>query len=284
MAGPAIWRGVISFGMVSIPIRLFTAAQSKDIAFRQLHREDKVRIRLRRWCAEHDAEVPTDEIAKGYEFAKDQYVVLDDEDFENLPVASRHTIALTNFVPLEQIDPASFEKTYYLEPDETGVKPFVLLIRALEEKGMLAIGKLAIRSRETLCALRASDNRLLLSTLFYTDELKIDPEIDLSEVAVEKDELEIALKLIGMLSKPFEPGAETDEYRAALMERITAKIEGRETVEVKPSPPAPSVDLIAALKASIEATERDGAAAKSESNGKSARKKTRSSRKAAAKS
>ena len=130
MPGRAIWRGVISFGMVSIPIRLYTAAQSKDIAFRQLHRDDKVRIRQRRWCPEHDAEVPSDEIAKGYEFAKDQYVILEDDDFENLPVASQHTIALTNFVPLEQIEPASFEKTYYLEPEETGTKPFALLIRA----------------------------------------------------------------------------------------------------------------------------------------------------------
>ena len=284
MPGRAIWRGVISFGMVSIPIRLYTAAQSKDIAFRQLHRDDKVRIRQRRWCPEHDAEVPSDEIAKGYEFAKDQYVILEDDDFENLPVASQHTIALTNFVPLEQIEPASFEKTYYLEPEETGTKPFALLIRALEEKGILAIGKLALRSRESLCALRASNNRLFLSTLFYADELKIDPEIDLSAVAVEQDELDIALKLIDMLTKPFQPEAETDQYRAALMERITAKIDGREIVEVKATAPAPSVDLIAALKASIEATERDGAAAKSGSNGKAARKKAPSSRKAAAKS
>lgn len=225
-----------------------------------------------------------DEIAKGYEFAKDQYVILEDDDFENLPVASQHTIALTNFVPLEQIEPASFEKTYYLEPEETGTKPFALLIRALEEKGILAIGKLALRSRESLCALRASNNRLFLSTLFYADELKIDPEIDLSAVAVEQDELDIALKLIDMLTKPFQPEAETDQYRAALMERITAKIDGREIVEVKATAPAPSVDLIAALKASIEATERDGAAAKSGSNGKAARKKAPSSRKAAAKS
>ncbi len=255
----AIWRGAISFGMVSIPVRIFTATQSKNVHFNQLHADDKVRIRQKKWCPEHDEEVPADEIVRGYEFSKGQYVILDDEDFENLPVPSQHTINLTGFVQAQEIDPVFYDKTYYLEPEETGVKPFALLIEALASKSLVAVGKIALRQRESPCAMRAADGRLLLTTLFYADEIKVDPEIDISEVEVSEAELDIALKLIDMLSGAFDPSSFQDEYRDALMERITAKIEGREFVEAKAPAPAEAVDLVAALKASIEAAEKSAA-------------------------
>lgn len=256
----AIWRGAISFGMVSIPVRIFTATQSKNIHFNQLHASDKVRIKQKKWCPEHDEE-QADEIVRGYEFSKGQYVIMEDDDFENLPVASQHSIDLTGFVQASEIDPVFYDKTYYLEPEETGVKPFALLIAALERKGLVAVGKLALRQREAPCAMRSSEGRLLLTTLFYADEIKVNPEIDVSEVEVSDTELEIALKLIDMLSKPFETGGLQDEYREALMDRITAKIEGREFVEAKAPAPVEAVDLVAALKASIEAAERDASSA-----------------------
>lgn len=255
MPARAIWRGAISFGMVSIPVRVFTATTSRTVAFNQLHRDDKVRIRQKKWCPEHDEEVPNDEIVRGYEFAKGQYVIMEDEDFENLPVASQHTIDLTGFVQAAEIDPVYYDKTYYLEPEETGVKPFALLVEALEKKGLVAVGKIALRQRESPCAMRASEGRLLLTTLYYADEVRVSPEVDISGVKVGDAEMEIALKLIDMLSAGFDPAAFEDEYRDALMERITAKIEGREFVEAKAPAPAEAVDLVAALKASIEAAE-----------------------------
>ena len=251
----AIWRGVISFGLVSVPVRLFTATQSKSVAFRQLHAEDKVRLKQLRWCPEHDREVAIDEVARGYEFAKDQYVVLDEADFENLPVPSQHAIELTGFVHADEIDPAFYDRTYYLEPDETAAKPFALLVRALAEKGLVGVGKIALRNREAVCALRARDTGLLLTTLFFADEIKIEPAVSLDGVADSDAELEIANKLIDMLTSSFDPSQYGDQYRDALLERISAKIDGRETVEAKAVAPAQTVDLIAALKASIEAAQ-----------------------------
>ena len=138
--------------MVSIPVKLFTATHSQDLSFNQLHREDKVRIQMRRWCPEDEREVTTDEIARGYEFAKGQYVILEQEDFENLPVPSKHTIDLSAFVRSDEIDPVYFDKSYFLDPEDTGVTPFALLVRALEEKQLLGIGKIALRNRESPCA------------------------------------------------------------------------------------------------------------------------------------
>ncbi len=268
MPARAIWRGAISFGMVSIPVRVFTATQSKNVSFNQLHRDDKVRIRQKRWCPEHDEEVVQDEIVRGYEFSKGQYVIMEDDDFENLPVASQHTIELTKFVQADAIDPVFYDKTYYLDPEETGIKPFALLIEALDHKGLVAVGKLALRQRESPCALRASDGRLLLTTLFHEDEIRVNPEVDISAIEVSEAELEIALKLIEMLSGEFDPSQFTDEYREVLLERITAKIEGREFVEAKAPAPAEAVDLVAALKASIEAAEQTASESDSSTSGK----------------
>ena len=256
MARP-IWRGAISFGMVSIPVRLFAATESKDIAFRQLDREDHSRVRQLRWNMELDREVPYDQIVRGYEYAKERYVILEQEDFDNLPVPSKRTIGITAFVKLEEIDPVYHEKAYYLEPDESGEKPFALLMRALEAKGLVAVAQVAIRNKERLCALRAGEDRILLETLFYPDEIRtarLDP-LDIAEVSDE--ELAMAFTLVEMLEKPFEPEEYHDDYRDALMALIEAKLEGQEIVEAAEPETVKVVDLMAALRASVEAAGRD---------------------------
>lgn len=249
----AIWKGTISFGMVAIPVKLFTATESKDISFRQLHADDFSPIRLVRWCPVDDRALENDEIVKGYEYAKDRYVIVTDEDFEKLPVASKHTIELTAFVDAAEIDPSYYEKTYYLEPEEIAEKPYALLVRALADKDLLAVGKIAIRQKERLCALRVRDGLLILETLYYADEIR-QPESGAPAVEVSDAELKMAHALIDMLREPFDPAKYRDEYREALLELIRAKVEGEEVAAPEaPVAAKPAVDLMAALKASVEA-------------------------------
>lgn len=251
----AIWRGAISFGMVSIPVKLYTATESHDVSFRQLAEEDLKPIKYLRWSPTLDREVQFGEIKKGYEYAKDQFVILEDEDFENLPVPSKHTIAITQFVEQSEIDPIFFEKPYYLDPDEAGMKPYTLLLRAMEEKGLIAIGKLAMRQKEQLVAIRPHEGHLTVEMLLYPDEIRPFEGIDVSDVKVSQDEMKMAFALIDMLHEPFDPAAFRDEYRDVLMNMITTKLEGGEVVVSSPEEaPAQTVDLMAALRASIEAT------------------------------
>ena len=251
----SIWNGVISFGMVSIPVKLFTGTESKDISFNQLHRDDNVRIKMMRWCPEDDRAVEMSEIVRGYEYSRDQYVILTEEDFEKLPLASKHTIELAQFVDAEEIDPVFYEKTYYLEPDEKGVKPYALLMRALKEKSLTAVAKIAIRNKERLCALRPVDGTLVLETLFYPDEIRVQKGTEVPEVDVSDRELEMAFTLIDLLHEPFAPEKFKDEYREALMKLIDAKLEGEELAVVT-SEPAKVVDLMTALKASVAAAKK----------------------------
>ncbi len=254
----SIWRGAISFGIVSIPVRLFTATEDKDISFRQLHASDHSRIRYARYCAAEDIEVSTDEIVRGYEYEKDRYVVLDDEDFEQLPLPSKQTISLTAFVQASEIDPTYYEKSYYLEPEDVGVKPFALLIRALTEKGLTAVAKIAIRNKERLCALRPMDGMLMLETLYYPDELRVERGVPMPDVEITEQEIAMASALIDLLTTAFQPEQYEDHYREALLEVIRAKLDGQQIVEA-PEPAAASnvVDLMAALRASVEATKRE---------------------------
>jgi DNA end-binding protein Ku len=258
----SIWRGAISFGIVSIPVRLFTATEDKDIAFRQLHGPDHARVRYSRFCTVEDVEIPFDEIVKGYEYEKDHYVILDDEDFEQLPLPSKHTIDLTAFVRAEEIDPVYYEKSYYLEPEETGVKPFALLMKALKEKDLTGVAKLAIRNKERLCALRPMDGMLMLETLHYPDELRVERGVPEPDVEISKQELALASTLIDMLTTEFKPEEYEDNYRQALLEVIQAKLDGREIVEAEePTATGNVVDLMAALRASVEATKQQRAGA-----------------------
>lgn len=249
----SIWNGLITFGMVSIPVKLFVATESKDVSFNQLHAECHGRLKQLRWCPVCEREVAWGEIVRGYEYAKDQYVVLADEDFERLPLASQRVIELSAFVRAEEIDPVYYEKSYYLEPDQAGVKPYTLLMRALREKGLTAVAKIALRNKERLCALRPLDGTLMLETLYYPDELRVQRGVELPDIQVSERELEMAYQLIDLLSEPFDPAKYRDEYRAALMEIIEAKLAGQEVVEAPAPAEAKVTDLMAALQASVEA-------------------------------
>jgi DNA end-binding protein Ku len=252
----AIWSGSIGFGMVSIPVKLFGATESKDISFNLLHASCGTRVKQVRWCPTDDVEVPWSETVRGYEYAKDQYVVLTDEDFEKLPLPSKHTIELSAFVKEEEIDPVFYEKSYHLAPDERGEKPYALLIRTLEKKGLTAIATITIRKKEQLCALRPKDGALMLETLYYPDEIRAQPEMDLGKTKITDRELDMAFTLIDLLRKPFDPAEYTDHYREALSQLIEAKLEGREVVTSPAAREAKVIDLADALRRSVEAAKK----------------------------
>jgi len=252
----AIWSGSIGFGMVSIPVKLFGATESKDISFNLLHATCGTRLKQLRWCPTHEQEVPWNETVRGYEYAKDQYVTLTDEDFEKLPLPSKHTIDLAAFVKEDEIDPVYYERSYHLAPDERGEKAYALLIRTLEKKGLTAIATITIRKKEQLCALRPKDGALILETLYYPDEIRAQPEMDLGGVKITDRELDMAFTLIDLLRKPFDPEEYKDQYREALSQVIEAKLEGREVVEAPPSRESKVIDLADALRKSVEAAKK----------------------------
>jgi len=252
-----IWKGAITFGMISIPVKLYGATESKDLAFNTLHAECKSRLKQKRWCPVHDREVMADEVVRAYEYTKDQYIEVLDEDLEKMPIPSKHTIELTSFVKQSDIDPVYFERTYYLEPDEMGLKAYALLLRALKTKQVSAVAKVALRNKESLCVLRPTDNNLLmLETLYYPDEIRTADLQAAPDVMVSQPELNMALSLVEMLEEPFDPKKYHDEYRSALLQVIEAKRTGQELVETPETPMPQTVDLMAALKASLEAAKK----------------------------
>lgn len=258
-----IWKGVITFGMISIPVGLFAATESKDVSFNQLHRVCNSRIKQRRWCPTCEVDVEMADIVKGYEYAKDQYVIVADQEFESLPVPTKHTIELSAFVEAAEIDPVYHEKSYYIQPEETGIKAYALLIRALESKGLSAVAKVAIRTKERLCALRPKDGALMLDTLFFPDEVRLDAQPRVPDVIVSDRELAMAQSLIDLLHEPFDGSKYADGYRTALLSLIEAKVQNAEAVAA-PAAPAPAAnvtDLMAALRASVEAMQKKKEAA-----------------------
>src|SRR3984893_1606312 len=211
----SIWKGVITFGMVSIPVRLFPATQDKDVSFHLLHQPDHSRIKFKRWCEAEDHEVEQDELVRAFEVSKGQYVEITDEDLEQLPLPARHTIELSAFVSSSEIDPIYYDKSYYLEPEETGLKPYALLMGVLEKKAVTGVASIALRNKESLCALRPADGALLLETLHYPDEIRAR-EDSLPNVLVNDKELAVAGALVDALAEPFDPSQYHDHYRAAL--------------------------------------------------------------------
>ena len=254
----AIWSGSISFGMVTIPVKLFGATESRDIRFSLLHATCGTKLQQKRWCPTDEVEVPWTETARGYEFSKGRFVVLTDEDFEQLPLPSKHTIELNAFVEEREIDPVFYEKSYYLEPGERAEKPYALLLKALEEKKLSATASITIRKKEQLCVLRPLNGTIMLETLYYPDEIRQERGIDLDKVKVSERELEMAFTLIELLKKPFEPSEYRDHYREALAELIEAKLEGKEVVTAPPAREAGVFDLAEALKRSVEAAKKGG--------------------------
>jgi DNA end-binding protein Ku len=250
----AIWKGAVSFGLVSIAVKLYSATEEKDIRFHQVHRTDGGRIKYKRTCSIDGEEVSYDDIAKGYDIGGGETVILTDDDFAELPLTSSHAIEVLEFVPAEQVDPILYAKAYYLEPESTATKPYVLLRDALTGVERVAIVKVALRQREQLATLRVRDGVLVLNTMLWPDEVRT-PDFNFldEDISPRPQELAMAESLIDSMAAEFEPDAYTDNYREALQEVIDAKIEGREVVapEVEEAP-APAVDLMAALRASVE--------------------------------
>src|ERR687893_1305944 len=251
----AIWKGAVSFGLVSIAVKLYSATEEKDIRFHQVHRSDGGRIRYKRTCSVCGEEVTFDDIAKGYDIGGGEMVILTDEDFADLPLTTSHAIDVLEFVPAEQVDPIMYAKTYYLEPEGPAAKPYVLLRDALERTDRVAVVKVALRQREQLATLRVRDSVLVLNTMLWPDEVrKPDFEFLGDDIEARPAELAMAGSLIESMAADFEPDAYTDNYREALQEVIDAKVAGREVVqpEETEAPPSAAVDLMAALRASVE--------------------------------
>jgi DNA end-binding protein Ku len=251
----SIWRGTISFGLVSVPVRMFTATESKELRFHFLHKQDLTPIaydKVRKDTGEH---VDSDEIVRGFEVEKGRYVPLDDEDLDRLDVELTHSIEICDFVSLDEIDPIYFRKAYYLLPEDGAEKPYRLLVRALEETGKVGIAKVVIRSKQHLACLRVFDEVLVIETMYYADEVRKPESID-GKVQLRKAEVDMAKSLVENLSEPFEPAKYDDRYRKELLGLLRAKAKGKKLPEPEPEEEAEVVDLMSALRESVERTQR----------------------------
>jgi DNA end-binding protein Ku len=252
----AIWSGAISFGLVSVPVKLFAAVAPKTVRFHQLHATDGVRIQQKRVCPVDGEEVPYDQIVKGYEIAPDRYVVIEPQELAALEPGKGRTIEIEEFVALSEIDPIFYDHPYYLIPDERGVKPYRLLLEAMRDAERVAIGRVVLRSKEHLVAIRTSGDVLAMATMVFADEV-VPPEriADLDgEIQTTPREVEMAKQLIDSLSGPFEPERYHDTYREQVLELIDRKARGEEIVTQPAAEPATleGPDLMSALQASLE--------------------------------
>ena len=276
MAAPSrsIWKGAISFGLVTIPIRLHSATEEKSFKFNQLHAKDNGRIKYKRYCAVCEQEVSFDEIVRGFEYEKDNYVVLTDEELDR-GVPQVRTIDILNFVDASDIDAIYWMSPYYLAPDGApGVKAYKLLAQALEDDARVAIAKVAFRDKEHLATLRVRDGVFVLETMFWPDEIRDSSFEELeADVRIAPQELQMAKSLIDNMTGEFDAEEFKDEYRAKLESLVGQKVEGREIVAIEEPEGAKVLDLLEALKASVEATSKDEEPA--------AKKKTTKTKKAA---
>ena len=250
----ALWKGAITFGLITIPVRLYSAVQEKSLKFHMLHGEDGGRIKYKRECAKCGKEVSWDDIVKGYEYSKDHYVTFSEDELDALDIDSIHAVDVVSFVPLEAIDPIYFNKTYYVAPEPSGLKAYKLLAEALEAEGQVGIAKVALREKEQLATVRLKDDVFVLETMHWPDEIRTPEfeELD-KKVDVRDAEVKMARQLVQQLSSDFEPDQFQDEYRAALEALVEQKVAGKEvTVAAAPEEePTKVVDLMEALKASV---------------------------------
>jgi DNA end-binding protein Ku len=255
-----MWKGAISFGLVTIPVRVFLATEEHGVGFHQLHDEDNGRIHYQRVCAECGQQVGLEHIVRGHEIEKERYVVVTEAEMTSLPVVSSHTIDIAEFVDIREIDPVYFKRSYYLVPDAIGVKAYQLLRQAMREEGRVAVAKVAFRDKEHLATLRVRGDVLVLETMYWPDEIRVAEFSELTEeVPVKPQEVEMARSLICNLTETWNPAAYHDEYREALLDLIERKAAGEEVVVASPPEPAPVIDLMDALKASVDAAKKQRA-------------------------
>jgi DNA end-binding protein Ku len=256
-----IWSGTISFGLVSVPVRMFSATESKELRFHFLHKDDLTPIgydKVRKDTGEH---VDPDDIVRGFEIEKGRYVPIDDGDLDRLDVELTHSIDICDFVDLEEIDPIYFRKAYYLLPQDGAEKPYRLLVKALEDTGKIGIAKVVIRNKQHLAALRPYEDVLLLETMYYADEIRKPESVD-SKGRLQQAEVEMAKSLVENLSDSFEPEKYDDTYRKELLDLIRAKAKGKKLPEPQEEEEGEVVDLMEALRASVKETQRKGKRAK----------------------
>jgi DNA end-binding protein Ku len=283
-----MWKGAIQFGLVTIPVKLYLATESRaGVSFNMLHETDNSRIQMKVWCPEDEAIIERSETVKGYEYAPGKYVVIDDADLEKLPLKTVRSIEIEQFVDAAEAKTNTkfVKQAYYIEPDRVGRKAFALLKEVLAEKSLTAICKIVIRDREVLAALDPFESTMLLSTLYWPDEIRALGELDLPEEEQELKpaELKMASQLIDAMTGEFDPAQYRDEYREALMQVIESKIEGRETVEAEPTEePTKLVDLMAALQASVNAATASRARPVSVADAKAAKASAKDARDEAA--
>jgi DNA end-binding protein Ku len=255
MAARSIASLTISFGLVSIPVKLFSATEaSKAISFNLLHKTCGSRLKQQYFCVKEEIPVAREEMVKGYEFSKDQYVMFTPEELKALEETGTHTADITEFVPIESVDPVFFDKAYYLAPDKGGAKPYALLARALRESGRCAVGRWAARGKQYIVMIRPLDDGLVMQQLLYAAEVRSIKEIDIPKTEVRDAELKLAQQLIEQqASDAFDPAAYTDEVRARIEAAIQKKVEGKEiTLAEAPQPAGQVIDLMEALRASLE--------------------------------
>jgi DNA end-binding protein Ku len=246
------WRGHLTFGLVSLPVRLHTAARGETISFNQLHKDDHSRVKQVLYCAAEDKPISRDQIVKGYEYEKGKYVVVEDEEIKKVAPKTAKVMELLEFVKSTDVDPVYLDSSYYMAPDEGGEKPYALLFEALKKTGYYGVAKVAMHNREHIVILRPAGRGLMIHTMFYADEVRKTEEFHADTSAVKEKELLLAQSLVESLAAEFEPEKYHDTYRDNLRQMIEARIEGREVVETPEATMAPVIDIMEALKKSLE--------------------------------
>jgi len=249
-------KSVITFGMVAIPIAMYTATQDNDIHFNQLHKEDNSRIKYKKTCAHCGKELATDDIVKGFEYDDDKYVVITDEEIEKIKTEKEKSIQILHFAQLNQISPVYYDKTYQAAPETGGDKAFELLRAALMAEQKIAIGKTVMGTKDTLMAIIPREDGILISTMFYADDIK-ELQKQYTKSSISEQELNMAKTLINSMDTPFDPSKYKDEYQVKLKELVEAKISGQEVVAAKSQGESKVIDLMEALKASVEKANKD---------------------------
>src|SRR3954469_8080111 len=263
----SVWKGHLTFGLVSFPIRLFSAARSETISFNLLHKEDHSRIKQVTFCQAEDKPVSRSELVKGYEYEKDHYVVIDEEDIKKVAPKTARVMEILEFVKADQVDPIYLEASYYVAPDEGGEKAYALLFTALKDSGYYAVAKVAMHNREHIIIMRPGDKGIVSHTMYYQDEIRQVDEFRTDTSLVKDKELAMAKMLISSLESEFEPQKYHDAYRDNLQKLIEAKIEGKKVVETPSEHVAPVIDIMEALKKSLAEKRKPAAAATAVSSG-----------------
>jgi DNA end-binding protein Ku len=248
----SVWKGHLAFGLVSFPVHLAVAARSETISFNQLHKPDGSRIKLVTFCQKEDRPIPRNEIVKGYEYEKDRYVVIEDEEIKAVAPKTAKIMEILEFVKGSDVDSVYLESSYYLSPDEGGEKPYALLFEALRESGYFGIAKIAMHNREHIVILRPAHTGMVLHTMYYRSEIRAADEFRTDTTIIKDKELQLARTLVEALAAAFEPEKYTDTYRTNLDKMIQAKIEGHKVVETPTTHIAPVIDIMEALRKSLE--------------------------------